>query len=126
LPEYIRTDTASIGADGEKLDRVVPEKVIINVDGVDVKVLDKLADWKYGQIEIEPQYDPQLPGNQKALMNHTDESLRKISTPAARNSEAVFKYTINPVLTKYVATTATPTASDYDGAVNLTVQFWSP
>lgn len=118
--QLIRTDTASIGTNGAKLQRLVPDKAFVNVHGANASVLSNLADWNYGQIEIVPQADTSLPGKQRALLGHTEETLKLISTPAAPKTSTPYKYNVNPVLTRYTKTAAQPSATDFEGALSVT------
>ncbi|MDR1207122.1 MAG: hypothetical protein LBK26_01780 [Rickettsiales bacterium] len=117
--QYLRTDTASIGHNGSKLDRIIPDKIFIDVNGADAAVLKKLSGWSGGQIELSPQADENLPGGQKALLNHTQATLAMISTPAGGTEGALYKSLVNLVVSRYIKAGTTPNASDFDGAIRL-------
>lgn len=120
--QFIKTDTVSIGINGAKLKHFVPNQAFVDVHGADVSVLSDLSDWTNDAIEIVPIADKSLPGGQRALMGHTDETLNMISTPAARVAKGPYTYNINPILTRYVKKNAvTRSGTEHEGAMSITV-----
>ncbi|MDR2413044.1 MAG: hypothetical protein LBD50_02415 [Rickettsiales bacterium] len=117
---YIRTDTAGFGADGEKLNRAVPDRLIINQNGGNAAGLRTLADYRNGTIEIEPQSDNTLPGEQKALRGYDDSTLDLFSIENyAEKSGYPYNFKSPPVLTIYANNPAELSAEEAAGAIDI-------
>jgi hypothetical protein len=96
----------------------VPDTALVNVHGAGVSNLNKLSDY-HGTIYIRPESDETLPGGQKALLNHTQETLAMISTPTGKTNGAPYESVVDLVISKYVKNNRAPTAVDFSGAVIL-------
>ncbi|MDR1865832.1 MAG: hypothetical protein LBR08_09725 [Bacteroidales bacterium] len=96
---HVRTDTASYGADGHKLENLLPNQLFYNVHTANAGGLLRLSDSPRN-ISVTPRKDENLPGGEAALGNVTNPILKTFNTPAAPFGKP-YVFRENPVLTTY-------------------------